>query len=114
MGHLKFLGHFISDSSLEHYCYGEGSNEDSSIDCISYNIPDSLDGGTLSADQPAPLDSAMPAMMTTMIAIPSIVAKASMEQMGALWGMPGLRAYLAVVTESTWAGMIYSPNIPKR
>ncbi|WP_413663511.1 VCBS domain-containing protein [Microbulbifer sp. CNSA002] len=53
LGQLKFLRHRISDSSLEHYCYGEGSNEDSSIDCISYNIPDNQDGGTLSVDDAA-------------------------------------------------------------
>ncbi|WP_444937126.1 VCBS domain-containing protein [Microbulbifer sp. JMSA004] len=50
LGQLKFLRHLISDNSLGHYCYGEDSNEDSSIDCISYNIPDSQNGGTLSVD----------------------------------------------------------------
>ncbi|AWF82871.1 hypothetical protein BTJ40_19745 [Microbulbifer sp. A4B17] len=53
LGQLKFLRHRISDNSLEHYCYGEDSNEDSSIDCISYDIPDSQNGGTLSVDDAA-------------------------------------------------------------
>ncbi|WP_444928695.1 VCBS domain-containing protein [Microbulbifer sp. SSSA002] len=50
LGQLKFLRHRINDNTLEHYCYGEAGNEDSSIDCISYDIPDSQDGGTLSIE----------------------------------------------------------------
>ncbi|WHI51712.1 VCBS domain-containing protein [Microbulbifer sp. MLAF003] len=47
-GQLKFLRHRINDKSLQHYCYGEPGNEDTSVDCVVFNIPDSENGGTLS------------------------------------------------------------------
>ncbi|MCO1335309.1 VCBS domain-containing protein [Microbulbifer sp. OS29] len=50
LGQLKFLRHRIGDNSLAHYCYGEAANEASSIDCVSYDIPDSQEGGILSVD----------------------------------------------------------------
>ncbi|WP_444924048.1 VCBS domain-containing protein [Microbulbifer sp. DLAB2-AF] len=47
-GQLKFQRHRIEKKSLSHYCYGQDGVEESSIDCITYNIPDSQNGGTLS------------------------------------------------------------------
>ncbi|WP_226642246.1 VCBS domain-containing protein [Microbulbifer variabilis] len=47
-GQLKFLRHRIDNDTLQHYCYGEEDVEKSSIDCITYTIPDPQNGGTLS------------------------------------------------------------------
>ncbi|WP_299941275.1 VCBS domain-containing protein [uncultured Microbulbifer sp.] len=48
LGQLKFLRHRVSDNALQHYCYGEANREESSIDCIRFDIPDNQNGGTLS------------------------------------------------------------------
>lgn len=49
-GQLKFLRHRVNDKSLQHYCYGEPGNEETSLDCIIFDIPDSENGGTLSIE----------------------------------------------------------------
>ncbi|WP_299587718.1 VCBS domain-containing protein [uncultured Microbulbifer sp.] len=47
-GQLKFLRHRIDSKDLPHYCYGQQGVEESSIDCITYSIPDPQNGGILS------------------------------------------------------------------
>ncbi|MDP5208520.1 VCBS domain-containing protein [Microbulbifer sp. 2205BS26-8] len=48
LGQLKFLRHRVSDNTLQHYCYGEANREESSVDCIRFDIPDSQNSGILS------------------------------------------------------------------
>ncbi|WP_444935440.1 VCBS domain-containing protein [Microbulbifer sp. JMSA004] len=50
LGQLKFSRHLSSDTALDQYCYGEDSDESTSIDCFNYSIPDSQNGGVLSIE----------------------------------------------------------------
>ncbi|WP_444930380.1 VCBS domain-containing protein [Microbulbifer sp. SSSA002] len=50
LGQLKFSRHLSNDTSLDQYCYGENNDESSSIDCFSYSIADSQNGGVLSIE----------------------------------------------------------------
>ncbi|MFA0813475.1 VCBS domain-containing protein [Microbulbifer epialgicus] len=53
LGQLKFLRHRVNDKELENYCYGEPNNEETSVDCIFYNIEDREQGGILSIEDAA-------------------------------------------------------------
>ncbi|WNZ57803.1 VCBS domain-containing protein [Microbulbifer sp. MKSA007] len=50
LGQLKFSRHLSNDTSLDQYCYGEDNDESTSIDCFTYNIADSQNGGVLSIE----------------------------------------------------------------
>ncbi|MEW5249225.1 VCBS domain-containing protein [Microbulbifer discodermiae] len=53
LGQLGFLRHRTNDNSLDYYCYGEPGIEESSLDCLSFDIPDSQNGGILSMQDAA-------------------------------------------------------------